>query len=375
MIFLTYNDAYSGIYKSQVIDVCAFLEKEMVCPTRLVALISLRNFGEQKKLIRAACSNAIVLPMFPKVRFWKMNTLLLFFVCLFSGEKKMWARGPFACNMAIRLKKMGLLKKVIFDARGAYLAELTEYNVVVDGSVKENIKGIEQKALMESDAQLAVSAKLVEWWKDQYSFVPKKNSIIPCTLSEVFLSALPYETEIEVLRTKMGFIPKDIILVYSGSSAGWQSFSLVDDFLYSLFKQDPNIKLIFLSKEPPVNSKTFIEFSQRISTRWVAPNEVRELLLAADHGLLIREKSITNKVASPVKFAEYLSCGLQVEISPEIGDFTEFVRKNDCGSIPDSFTPEKVSYAKKVKNHNLALATLSKYADPIKKEYSRLLEE
>ncbi|MHB8403569.1 MAG: hypothetical protein ACYDCN_16330, partial [Bacteroidia bacterium] len=101
MIFLTYNDNFSGIYKSQVTDVCSFLQKEFAVKIKLVALVSIRSYATQKQLIKLGYPNSVVLPMFPKVRFWKLNTITLFLICLFSGKRKVWARGPFACNMAV----------------------------------------------------------------------------------------------------------------------------------------------------------------------------------------------------------------------------------------------------------------------------------
>jgi glycosyltransferase involved in cell wall biosynthesis len=48
-------------------------------------------------------------------------------------------------------------------------------------------------------------------------------------------------------------------------------------------------------------------------------------------GLLLREDTLTNRVASPVKFAEYLRCGLPVILTPYIGDFYGLVRSEDVG--------------------------------------------
>jgi len=374
MIFLTYNDNFSGIYKSQVIDVCSFLKTEVKVKVRLVAFVSIRNYSQQKKLIKSNYSQSLVFPMFPKIRFWKINTFFLFFICLFSGEKKIWARGPFACNMAISLKNSGLVKKVLFDARGAYLAELTEYNVVENETILKNISAIEKKALTNSDAQLAVSTKLVNWWKEKYHFTPATCAVVPCTLSIHFTANLPTESEIQSLREKLGFSIQDVVLVYSGSSAGWQSFNLVDDYLYDLFSKNNHLKLLFLSTDIPKQSKTFLQFKNRIVTKWVKPNEVRDLLLAADYGMLIRENSITNHVASPVKFAEYLSCGLQIIISENIGDFTEFVKQHGCGFVYSSKTfLEKSSYLQKTACNTLALQHFSKGSTEIKKAYQNLL--
>jgi hypothetical protein len=376
MIFLTYNDSYSGIYKSQVIDVCSLFEKEFSRKIRLVALVSVRNYSEQRRLIKSNYKNSIVLPMFPKAQFWKLNTFSLFFVCLFTGEKKIWARGPFACNIALSLKRTGLVKKVIFDARGAYKAELIEYNVVQNDTVKNSIAEIEEKALTKSDAQLAVSEKLVEWWKTQYHFTSEKTVVVPCTLSEFFINQFPGEEKIKELRTNLGFKESDIILAYSGSSAGWQSFQLVDEFLFSTLSKNENCKLIFLSNEILDKSKTFHQYANRIVTKWVKPGEVKNILCAADYGLVIREKSITNKVASPVKFAEYIACGLNVIISEEIGDFTDFVQQHHCGSIlNNNINFSKITYAEKQKNNNLSLTNFSKQSPAVKKAYSLLLAD
>jgi hypothetical protein len=373
MIYLTYNDNFSGIYKSQVIDVCSFLHKEFKLPVKLVAFVSMRNYSKQKNLIQSNYANSIVIPMFPKVQFWKMNSVLLFFICLFNGSKKIWARGPFAGNLAISMKKIGLAKKVIFDARGAYLAELTEYNVVQNETIKNAISSIEKRALIQSDAQLAVSEKLIAWWKEQYNFTPALCAQIPCTLSTHFDSPLPVEAEIAHAREMMGFTKEDIVLVYSGSSAGWQSFQLVDDYLFTLFSTDKNLKLIFLSDEIPQESKLFSAYKDRIITKWVKPNEVRSLLITADYGLLIRENSITNKVASPVKFAEYLSCGLQVIISDNIGDFTDFVVKQQCGSLYASTNKiSPVNYQQKLHSNKLTITHFTKGSGEIVKGYEKL---
>ncbi|HRN37811.1 MAG TPA: hypothetical protein PLL18_12975, partial [Flavobacteriales bacterium] len=57
------------------------------------------------------------------------------------------------------------------------------------------------------------------------------------------------------------------------------------------------------------------------------------VLVGCDHALLIREDAITNRVASPTKFAEYLACGLPVVISPYIGDFSGEVDRERLGTV------------------------------------------
>ena len=74
-------------------------------------------------------------------------------------------------------------------------------------------------------------------------------------------------------------------------------------------------------------------YPERIIQRHVSSDDVVHYLDIADYGLLIRENSITNKVASPVKCAEYLSRGLKVIISSDIGDYSEEIENNNLGFI------------------------------------------
>ncbi|HEY1040732.1 MAG TPA: hypothetical protein VGF30_15060 [Bacteroidia bacterium] len=373
MIVVTFNDSFSGIYKSQVLDVCRMLQDKHKVPVKLLAFVSLRNYSAQRKQIKANYEQATVLPMFPKVGFWRWNIFLFFWAVLFLRDNKIWARGPFAANLAVSLKKTGLVKKVIFDARGAYQAELTEYSVIADATVVAQIEAIEKRALNESTAQLAVSEKLREWWKQKYSFIPSASVVIPCTLSSFFVKEL-HEGEIAELRKKNGYGQEDIVIVYSGSSAGWQSFELIHDYLFKQFQKNEQLHLIFMSDQIPDTLPLFKEFGNRVSKKWVKPGEVRDVLLCADYGLLIREESVTNYVSSPVKFAEYLSCGLQVIISGGIGDFTGFVREHRCGFLfNEAHNPVKPTVEQKKKANSLALQYFSKDAVSNTEAYAKLL--
>ncbi|HRB52290.1 MAG TPA: glycosyltransferase, partial [Bacteroidia bacterium] len=119
------------------------------------------------------------------------------------------------------------------------------------------------------------------------------------------------------------------------STAGWQSFDLLQGFLQKIINQNENIKVLFLSEKDKNVDQLKTEFPDKIFQTFVKHSEVSEILKSCDIGILIREKSVTNQVASPTKFAEYLSAGLPVIISEGIGDYTSFVRQNNCGWVFD----------------------------------------
>jgi glycosyltransferase involved in cell wall biosynthesis len=65
-------------------------------------------------------------------------------------------------------------------------------------------------------------------------------------------------------------------------------------------------------------------------------NEVPGYLCAADVGILLRKDTLTNHVAAPIKFSEYMCCGLPCILSKSIGDTAQVIREGNAGIILDT---------------------------------------
>ena len=334
MIYLTYADQPSGVYSSQVVDVCNFLNESHNAQIRLVSFISLHNFSHNRQKIKREMPSAIVLPMLPRMTSFGFNTLMLFFVLLFLNQRSVIARNVLAARIALRLRSF-LKLKVCFDGRGAIAAEWNEYQVVPLQEWKNSIHTWEKSVVLNVDFRIAVSEELVKYWNERYGYSENKHVVIPCTLNTSFRPEILKQEEIENARKKMKFDADDIVLVYSGSTAGWQSFDLLQGFLQKIINNNKNIKVLFLSEKDKNVDQLKAEFPDKIFQTFVKHSEVSGILKSCDIGILIREKSVTNQVASPTKFAEYLSAGLPVIISEGIGDYTSFVKQNDCGWVLD----------------------------------------
>jgi hypothetical protein len=328
MIYLTYNDAPGGIYQSQVIDTCRFWEETFDEEALLIALISGRNFSACRKQIKQAWRHSIVLPMYPGIANWKKNSRLIKLVMLSRTKDNVIARGVFATLLARGNKKF---TKVCFDARGAYAAEWSEYLKSESAAIEKEMKKLEGDALLKSDSSIAVSQKLVEYWKENFNYTHTNHVVIPCTLSKKI--STEYDgAAISKVRKQLSFTDSDVVLVYSGSSAKWQSFHILEETVTKALTQNPSLKLLMLCKAGEEKALAD-KFPGRVIQKWVDEDEVHSYLQAADYGLLIREESITNKVSSPVKFAEYLAAGLPVIISENIGDYSAFVTEKKCGTL------------------------------------------
>ena len=359
--YITYNDIYSGIYQSQVIDVINHLNKTFNIQIELIAFVPFRLYKNQKKKIKSILPNAKVLPVLGKTNFISATSFWFSFQSIDTSAVSI-TRGPLAYVLA---KKR--FKQIVYDARAAVKAEVNEYDVA-GGNIKLSNLMIqaEEEAVNSAEFYISVSKKLIEYWKQEYKKAVElsKIALVPCTVNSYSISFNQEQTFSEVVR-----------LVYSGGIGKWQSFEKIVYLTDNLLSKQHNIEILFLTKENGLLKRLIKKYPRRVKRLWVNPDQVNDVLSKCDYGLLIRDDKITNNVASPVKFAEYLNAGLSVLISPKIGDFSEFVQSNDCGIIVKNEIPilEKVDEEKRKYNKKLCNLYFSKNAEIINKEYKKLI--
>jgi hypothetical protein len=358
MYYLTFNDQPSGIYQSQVIDVVAHLSKLKGEYITLIAFLPIRGFHKNRTQIRKQWSNSIVIPMLFGISRWKMHEKLL--KIRTKRNSSIICRGPLATALAL-----GNFKKVVYDGRAAVKAEVEEYDVT-GGNVQLSNDFIqaERQAVVESDFRIAVSHKLVEYWKREFDYTDNKHVVIPCTLTSQFKETTIGEQTSDVIR-----------VVYSGSTSGWQSFGKVVELLDDLLQRQENVVVLFLTHQVPEIDELMKRYPNRVQRKFVSHDTVQQELMQCDYGILIRDNTVTNQVASPVKFAEYLHAGLQVLIADNLGDFSEFVRENNCGVVITHEIPILADVKPSLKQQNSNLAKLYFQKDAIinDKKYTHLI--
>ena len=373
ILYLTFNDAPSGIFSSQVIDVVKFLNTNFQDKVQLVSFVSSRQYFNHKAKIKSELSDAIVLPMFPGVHRWRWNAFLLFFIVLFKKPNKIIGRSVLATQLALNIRNSGRVNEVIYDGRGAIKAEWEEYQVIQNPKMLAEIFNLEREAVLKSDYRIAVSNKLIDYWQNEFGYHSNHHVIIPCTLNKLFEDILLTEATINEARKVIGFDENAIVFVYSGSVAGWQSFDILYNYIAQILKSDFNYKLVFLSDMDENILKLQHQFPHQIICKKLKVKDVPKYLLAADYGLLLREETVTNQVASPVKFAEYIACGLKVIISDQLGDYSKFVETFDNGILNGKHVlpHKKVLFSDKLKIKQIAKSNFSK--THFRSQYNNLL--
>jgi len=330
--YVTFNDLYSGIYISQVINVLNLYKKNNI-DIRLISFVPLKYFFSEKVKIKKEFHNVIIIPMFLNLKRWKIYR---FFLGLYLKKNQIViCRGIFAANIAMLIKNSH--HKIIYDGRGAVNAEQVEYGVYNNTGLENEIFNIEKKAVLNSDLRIAVSNKLIKYWKQEFNYNSQNHVVIPSSSNNNIVDIN------KIKRNELNISENTILIVFSGSFSKWHSFpKMIVDFKMFL-NNDSNIKILFLSKPNPYINEIKNMFSKRVLVRWVKFEEVIDYLRIADYGYVVRENTVTNQVASPVKVAEYLSCGLKILISNDLGDYTEIVEQNNLGFILNNSFNYKLS--------------------------------
>jgi len=333
IFFVTYNDHPSGVYWSQVTDVVDHLDGTEGEHVRLVSIVSLRDYFRTRRTIKQRHQNAIVVPMVPRAHNWRINWIWLYFLCRWHRPSGIIGRGIFATAIGLRMRDLGLVTQVCFDARAAYGSEWEEFRVVDDDRLIAECAALEREVVNRADLRMAVSEALVQHWRDKFGYHGQRHIVIPCTLGRQMESRENEDRDRAGLRLRYGWGTEDVVMVYSGTVVGWQSLDLMRQALGPWLASAKRHRVLFLSQEHPVIDQLRKDHAGQVEREWLPHNNVHETLRECDCGILLRNACVTNQVASPTKFAEYLGAGLPVVISENVGDFSEMVRTMGIGQI------------------------------------------
>lgn len=315
--YFFYDESYSGVIDSQGLDVVRYYNDQTIHEAFLVTALPFRTHNEVLKKFQSSLSAPILsLRAMPQ----KMQPSLLIVEALRVARllrnvkiDLIICRNAISCQIAMQARKymIGRQKyQICYDGRGALKAEAIEYNVY-PYRLKKMLFMAEERAVLQSDHRIAVTEELVEWWRKEYGYSGVKHSIIPTTISTLSEDFDPKQTRAD-WRRKFGFNSNDIVLAFAGGRADWQGLSFWLPEMNEWLDNIPRLKLLLLTPSSPLIDELLAAYPNRVVQTFVSHEEVLPALSSADHGILWREKSVTNLVASPTKLSEYLQAGLSI---------------------------------------------------------------
>jgi len=357
--YITCSELPSGIFQGQVIDVIKYLNSNFSAEIILISFVPWQHYKSSKIKIKASLPNSRVFPIVFGLRRFRFNRLVS--RLLFSKNDRVITRSSLAFSLVHKVVNF-----IIYDGRAAVKAEVEEYDSAGDSVVGNLLINSEKEAVNHANFKLAVSHQLVDYWRKEFDYCSNEHIVIPCTISNQIntkIQSNPSSSEIKIL--------------FSGGIGAWQSFDYLIKVTKEILRTQKNTSVLFLTPENDKLSVLIDEFPDRFERKWVSHDKVAETISDFDYGLLLREHSITNKVASPVKFAEYLNAGLSVLISPSIGDFSEFVESNNCGYVIRNELPQLLKPTSEVKEWNKKMAKehFFKNSEINQKSYKTLVDQ
>ncbi len=366
------NKYFDGtIYKTQIIDWLALFSHkgvtfEIYQIFHIKDILRIKFWISQIKTIKKHTEllRGILFLLPSKGILVYMNSLQLYFrffwYLLHYDKVLIFTRGLLGKEMRILKRFCNSRIVFYFDARAAS-AEENKYDAYKkdDFSLQifktiAHIYHTEYITLLSAERIFAVSEKLIEYFKQTYKMDPGKFILYPC-LSD---STKFYYSEKIRNETRSGLkiANHNTVILYSGGLSVVNKYHISAE-MFTIFNAisnfQPNIIFLILTKDKfDLTSilKTYPGLVNKLLFKNAENEQIFEFLNAADFGVLFRENTIMNNVASPSKYAEYILCGLPVLISEGVGDFSKFTLDHKLGRI---ITNAELKYPHEINFHQI----------------------
>jgi glycosyltransferase involved in cell wall biosynthesis len=253
-----------------------------------------------------------------------------------------------ATALALKAREYLPNLKIVYQIWGPEAAEyLFGKSRIGDVQVEAaRLDALQRYAMKEADAIISISHEMTRWAIAEYGADKNKIMEVPCFVdTERFAYN---ERQRTAVRAELGLGDR-FTVVYVGSMFRWQFPDGCFAVLKAIFTEIPGARFVAVTTSPNAMRARLNQshFSKDAIVISVPYQDVPRYLTAADLAILGRnigeEASVVNRISSPVKFGEYLACGLPVILSEGIGDFSRYVEESDLGQvIPHGATASQI---------------------------------
>lgn len=205
----------------------------------------------------------------------------------------------------------------------------------------------------EADGFFVVTESLKEDIKRNYTIKQKTKFFkVPCALNSKNMDGETYNSNRNLYRKKYKISNNEIVFIYSGGTSQWQC---VEETI-NLYKRiadniSSNSRLLIFSHDID-KVRTITKKDNRIILDSYNKEELEKALCAGDYAFLLRQNCITNKVAFPNKYLEYIHGFLKIITTPYIDEVAKQVTHYKVGCLynMDSNIEIVINYINEQKN-------------------------
>lgn len=270
----------------------------------------------------------------------------------FRGKKIIYFSGYFSIFLYLVRKKQGTIyAPIVYDVILSYLINLFGSNkriiYWVRGLVDEEdyhmfgkrfrykiLHFLMKFSLKVSDKIIVVTDNMFKVLVESYKCHPQKEYIVIPSNSRLIY------TDIDRVKNS---------ICYIGGLNKWQNIDKILLFFNKLCTRNSDFKL-FIATYDQNKAKQLIdifvdkEYQSNVYLKNIKEKkDVSSFLSSMEYGMLMRDDILLNQVASPIKLAEYLSCGVNPIISKSLIEFTYLITNNHCGILIDEKIDDAIS--------------------------------
>jgi glycosyltransferase involved in cell wall biosynthesis len=198
----------------------------------------------------------------------------------------------------------------------------------------------EEAAVNRSDAILAASERLRLVMLGRHASEHTLSATAPCGVDlDRFGRAAEFRRK---SRAQLG-LNERIVVCYLGGLSRWQCIEETISWVAAFRRLEERVFFLLLTTQDTSGLKEHLggigRSGEDFCSLSLSPTQVPEILPAADLGMLLREDSPVNAVASPTKCGEYLAAGVPVLTTTFAGDSPQVLALGESGLIVPSVNP------------------------------------
>ena len=344
MIYLMIENVSGSVIRSQVLSVLIEIAQQFDLDVDLIAMErkAVWEVSNHLEVLRRELGDHRVRPHIflhhgrrHPITYVNLSRMLfkLLKLLLKDGRQVVLARNIHSAFAAMPFRLLFSGSRLVLDLRGVFVHELLLRGVVREGGVLHRfLIWMERRSYAGSDHVLCVSDQLAQVVA---GFVGnrKEISVVPCCVEPGFFLLDAAKTA--QVRQALDLVDKFVVL-YAGSITSWNLVESMLDLFAVIRMAQPNAHFLFLTAAVDEARQAFAQRGwpdDNYTIMTVSHREIKNYIPLGDLGMLLREDNLVNRVASPVKFGEYVACGLPVCITPWVGDFSDLVAQRQVGLV------------------------------------------
>jgi glycosyltransferase involved in cell wall biosynthesis len=356
VLYISYNAASDPVAQSQVIPYVEKLAERGIDISLLTyeKKADKRISGFNKALKERLAQSGII---WYRLRYHKRPSLpatiydiitgVIFTYFLLSRRKYniIHARQIVPATICMALRKF-IRFKWVFDMRGLFAEESVAHNWKEGGLKFILVKLMEKESLLSADFIMVLTRRQKEFMSGLH-FLRHKHKALEIIPACVDLEKFCISGENRDIANRLG-LEERFVLVYLGSLGTCYLLPEMIDFFLLLRTRIKNAFFLFVTHS---DKGLIIRTAEKKGLREddykviASPfDDVPSILSICDTGIYFINPY--KKFGSfPIKFGEYLACGLPVVINSGIGDTGDMVREYKIGAVVDGFSIDAYGHA------------------------------